>query len=319
MTTPVPAATRVVTLIREPTGTPRADDFAVVERPLAEPGPGAVVVRVRAFRVSASLLAMVGGGRERRGVPFPPVAVGDALYGAAMGTVLAAPSGGPITVGDTVIHHLGWRDYAVLPVRDCRMVPADVSPAVALGFGGTAYAALTRGTRVHPGDTVLVTAGGSAIGAMAGQIARILGAGRVLATASDRSRGDRLMAELGYDAVVTRDRPLDAQLGQAAPDGLDVVIDNVGGEQLAAAVRAARPHARYVLLGSLAGQLGGDSTVQLDGGLFAPLRITLRGYSSDDDPDAEAEWRERSAAWIADGQLVPAGATVGDSSAPPRR
>jgi NADPH-dependent curcumin reductase CurA len=89
---------------------------------------------------------------------------------------------------------------------------------------------------------VFVSAGGSGIGSMAGQIARRLGAGRVIASAGSREKAERLRGELGYDDVVIRGAgPLEEQLAKAAPDGIAVYVDAVGGEQLRAAVERRAP------------------------------------------------------------------------------
>lgn len=125
----------------------------------------------------------------------------------------------------------------------CKLIECrEPDPAAYLGHGWTAYAALTQGVQVKKGDTVFVSSGAGAIGSMAGQIARLLGATRVVGSTSSSSKARWMQEELGYDAVVTRDGgPMIAQLAKAAPEGIDViVVDMVGGEQLAAAIKLVR-------------------------------------------------------------------------------
>lgn len=315
----VPAVvSRAIALAAHPSGLPRPDDFTLVEVPLPAPGPGEVLVRNRCFRVSASLRVMISAEAEPiRGIPHRPLVPGDLIGGAALGEVVLAGPGAALAPGDLVLHHLGWRDHALVTESAVQRVGPGTDPAAALGHGWTAYAALTRGVEIRAGDTVLVTAGGSAIGSVAGQLARLLGAGRVLATTSTPAKARQLVDDLGYDAALARGAPasLAEQLAAAAPDGIDVLVDNVGGEQLAIALEAARPHARFVLLGSLAGQLAATGSGQqapavIDSALLPTRAVTLRGYSADDDPQAQAEWHARSRVWLRDGVLTLPHATV---------
>jgi 2-alkenal reductase len=202
----------------------------------------------------------------------------------------------------------------VVPVAEChrldRPLPHALDYIGYLGHGWTAYAALTRGVRINRGDTVLVSSAAGAIGSMAGQIARLLGAGRVIGSTSAREKADRLIGELGYDAAVIRQReqPLAQQLIEAAPEGVDVFLDTVGGAQLQAAVAAAREGARFVIVGTLSGQLatagtGRTALVELDSTQILLRKITLRGYSADDHPEARADWFVRLADWLRTGDI----------------
>jgi len=145
---------------------------------------------------------------------------------------------------------------------------------------------------------------------MAGQIARLLGAHRVIGSTGSQEKANRLVRELGYDAAVIRGaESIARQLAKAAPNGIDVVIDNVGGEQLQAAVAAAREGARVVVMGALSGQLAKEGTgrtapVQLDSFQLLLKKITLRGYSADDDPDLRQEWTNRFSQWLRSGSIT---------------
>jgi 2-alkenal reductase len=274
-----------------------------------------VLVRNRYFMISASIRQMVSEGAEDvPGVPFPALRPGDGLSGEAVGEVLAAPAGSGLSPGDMVLHFKGWRDIAVVPVAQCQRLDAPLPEPVGylgyLGHGWTAYAALTRGVQIRQGDTVFIAGAAGAIGSMAGQIARRLGAGRVIGSTSSRDKADRLVRELGYDAAVIRgsNRPFAEQLVEAAPAGLDVVLDNVGGEQLQAAVTAAHEGARFVIVGILSGQLAATGTgrtapVELDSAQILLKKLNLRGYSADDDPDVHDEWLERFESWLRDGSI----------------
>lgn len=309
--TSLPKASREVKLAVQPTGLPKPENFKLVEVPTPAPKAGEALIRNRYFRISASLRMMISEGAERvEGVPFPALRPGDTLFEETVGEVVSAPAGSGLSAGDTVLHNLGWREFAAVPINECTLVD-DTLPDVAahLSHGWTAYATLTRGVQIRPGDTVFVSSAAGAIGSMAGQIARLLGASRVIGSTSSLEKARRLVSELGYDGAIVRgEKPLAAQLAEVAPDGVDIYLDNVGGPQLQAAVKAARTGARFVVVGALSGQLAAQGTgrtapVQLDSFDLLLKKITIRGYSADDDPEVRSEWTHRFAEWLRLGDI----------------
>ncbi|GAA0411443.1 NADP-dependent oxidoreductase [Acrocarpospora corrugata] len=305
----LPDVSREVRLVAVPAGLPTPADFAVVETPVPVPGEGELLVRNRFFHVFAALRTLIGGSVA--GAPFPGLQPGDTLFGAAIGEVVAAAGDGGPRPGELVSHWLGWREYAVVPAAACSLLgDALPDPVAHLAQGRTAYGALTRGARVRPGDTVYVSGGAGSVGSMAGQIARLLGAGRVIGSTGSPEKADRMVSELGYDAVLIRgEDPVAEQLAKAAPDGIDVFFDNVGGEELRAAVAAARRDARFVLVGALSGQLseGGTGTtapVEFDSFQFLIKQVTMRGYSAQGDLGVQAEWLDRFAGWLRTGDVT---------------
>ncbi|MBV8924277.1 MAG: NADP-dependent oxidoreductase [Bradyrhizobium sp.] len=242
-------------------------------------------------------------------MPFPAIRAGETLRGQALGEVMVAPENSGLSPGDLVVHFLGWRDYAAVPVTQCRKVRDDLPDRVThLGHGSTAYAALTRGIHVRPGDTAFISSGGGAIGSMAAQIARLHGAARVIGSTSTREKADRLVMGLGYDAAIYRGgAPISQQLAEAAPEGIDVFVDNVGGEQFQAGVIACREGARVVVMGTLSQQLaagrGRGAPITLDSAHILMKRLLIRGYSADDNPEAQQEWEQHLGEWLRSGQL----------------
>nr|WKF61736.1 Putative NADP-dependent oxidoreductase YfmJ [Paraburkholderia busanensis] len=303
---PLPRYSRQVQLAAHPEGELQSTDFSIVETPLPPLMGAQVLIRNRSFRVSVSTRLMASrDAQEIKGIPFPPLKPGDALADAAIGEVIdAAPDCG-LRRGEIVMHPLGWRDYALVDAHRCTRLPRERVDATAyLGHGWTAYAALTRGIQIRRGDTVFVSSGAGAIGSMAGQIARKLGAGHVIGSTSSRDKAAWMKDELGYDAVVTRDDgPFAAQLARAAPRGLDVIVDMVGGEQLSAALSLARDGARCVVLGALGAELKRERSAcvalaEIDTFQLPIKGITLRGYSAcEDDAGAFDEWMRRLNEW----------------------
>jgi NADPH-dependent curcumin reductase CurA len=292
-----------------PDGLPKPEHFDVVETPLPAPADGEFLVRNRYFHVSPALRSLMSGGIPNAG--FPGLFPGDVLFGATIGEVVSAPEDSTLRPGDLVSHWQGWREFAAVPAA--QLVPlgdALPDPVAHLAQGLTAYGALTRGVQVKPGDTVFVSGAAGSVGTLAGQIARLLGAGRVVGSAGTKEKADWLVRELGYDAVIVRGAgPIAEQLAKAAPDGIDVYFDNVGGEQLQAAIASARQGASFVLVGALSGQLAADTAgtsapVEVDSYELILKRIKLRGFSGLDHPEVQAEWTERFAGWLASGDIV---------------
>ncbi|MFJ4920876.1 MDR family NADP-dependent oxidoreductase [Streptomyces sp. NPDC088725] len=308
MTAALPRTVREVRLAAIPEGLPAREHFALVRTPLPEPGAGQVLVRNRHFLVFPGLRTLIGG--EVDGVPLPPLRNGDVLFGPAVGEVVAAPSDSPLRTGDTVAHMLGWREYALVAAAECTLLDDTLPDPVAyLSQGSAAYGALTRLAGVRAGDTVFVTGAAGAVGSLAGQIARLLGAAKVIGSTSSSEKAERLISELGYDAVVLRGAgAIAAQLAEAAPEGIDVLVDTVAGEQLVAALGAARQGARFALVGALSGQMspqraGGSAPVEIDAFCLVVKGISLRGYSGVDHPDVEKEWTSRFGAWLRSGEI----------------
>ncbi|MET9900778.1 NADP-dependent oxidoreductase [Streptomyces sp. NPDC006446] len=311
MTAEPPPTTREIRLVHAPEHLPRPEHFALVETPLPSPGPGQVIVRNRYFLVFPGLRTLIG--RAPEGVPLPPVHVGDALFGPAVGEVVAVGPGCGLRPGYEVTHLLGWREHALLPEAECAPLgDALPDPVAHLSSGAAAYAALTRLAALRPGDTVLVTGAAGAVGSLAGQVARLLGAERVVGSTRSAHKAERLRADLGYDeVVVTGAAPFAEQLATAAPDGIDVLLDTVGGEQLTAAVGAARRGARFALVGALSGQLssdpgddGAEAPAEIDTFRVITLGVTLRGFSSADLGEAAGEWNKQFGDWLRSGAIV---------------
>ena len=308
-----PRISRQVALVAHPEGRLQSTDFAVTAVSVPPLGPGQVLLRNRWFRVSVSTRLMASRlASAIKGIPFPPLKLGDTLSDGAIGEVVATTAESGLLIGDLVLHPKGWRDYAVVDAQQCRVIQhASVEPAAYLGHGWTAYAALTRGIQIKHGDRVLITSGAGAIGSMAAQIARNLGASRIIGSTGSPDKVDWMKQELGYDEVIVRGGGsfLD-QLAKAAPDGIDVCVDMVGGEQLGGAILLARENARFVILGALVAELNAErpssiAPTEIDTFRLPIAGITLRGYSADEaDAGAFDEWLGCLRDWQHHGQIL---------------
>ncbi len=227
--------TREIHLAARPSGLPADDDFQTVSVELPDPGEGQILVRNTVLSVDPYMRGRMNDVKSY----VPPFALDAPLEGGAVGVVVESrdPSLSP---GDTVLHMAGWREHAVLPASAARTVDVDDVPDSAylgvLGMPGvTAYVGLTRIAAVKEGDTVFVSGAAGAVGSVAGQLARKLGAAKVIGSAGSPEKVAWLVDELGYDAAFDYHDGSPAKL--LAPHGpIDVYFDNVGGDHLEAAI-----------------------------------------------------------------------------------
>ncbi|MGW0882298.1 NADP-dependent oxidoreductase [Streptomyces sp. NPDC002671] len=282
-----------VRLAARPDGLPTLDHFEIVEAAVLDPAPGQVLVRNLFLSLDPGMLMLIAGAP----LPTQRYEVGEVMYGDAVGEVVASadPS---LSAGELVVHRLGWREYTVAEAGAFRRVDkaAYPSPSMHLGFGLVAYVGLMDAAELRPGDTVFVSSAAGATGSMAGQIARLKGAGRVIGSAGSADKVAHLTGKLGFDAAFDyHDGPVLDRLREAAPDGVDVYFDNVGGEQLRAAIEAMNVHGRIAVCGALNRQSAAHPD-EGPGDLLSVLakRLTIRGFTLWDHLDRAAEFGQWS-------------------------
>jgi NADPH-dependent curcumin reductase CurA len=192
---------REIRLASRPAGTPTGDNFALAEVNVPDPADGQVVVRNLIMSVDPYMRGRMNDVKSY----VPPFRLGEALSGGAVGEVIASASP-DLAVGDTVLHDLGWRDYAVVPARRARRVDPKAAPTLSaylgvLGMPGlTAYVGVVDIGAMQPGETVFVSGAAGAVGSVAGQIAKARGAARVVGSAGSAAKVARVL-ELGFDAA----------------------------------------------------------------------------------------------------------------------
>jgi NADPH-dependent curcumin reductase CurA len=304
--TEVPATSRQIHLAARPVGAPRLDDLELVKFDLPELGDGQILVRNTWMSVDPY---MRGRMDDVPSPVLPPFAIGEPLEGSAVGEVLVSRSPA-VPVGATVSHFLGWREHAVLNAAEATLVDTALAPPQAylgpLGATGlTAYAAVTDVAPVRPGDVVFVSSAAGAVGSVAGQLARKAGAARVIGSAGGPAKAAALVDVFGFDAAIDhRAGSGGEQLAGLAPEGIDVYVDNVGGDHLAAALDALHVGGRVALVGAISGY----NAVQPSPGpanlLQAVLKqITLRGMQVGAYLPQAGDYVARAAGWLADGTL----------------
>jgi NADPH-dependent curcumin reductase CurA len=242
-----------IRLARRPVGTPTDADFEVATISLPEPGAGEVLVRNTWMSVDPY---MRGRMYDRKSY-VPPFQIGEALQGGAVGEVVASNDPG-FQPGDRVMSMFGWREAFVAPAGALQKldVPAGVPEQAFLGVLGmpglTAYAGLLAIGEPKPGDTLFVSGAAGAVGSLVCQIGKIKGCTVVASVGSD-AKAEWLRGR-GVDHVVNYKTCGDllAAVSAAAPRGIDIYFDNVGGKHLEVAIETARPFARLVECGMIA-------------------------------------------------------------------
>jgi hypothetical protein len=293
-------------LAARPHGEPAPEDFRLVETEHPDPQDGQVVVRMLVMSVDPYMR-----GRMRAGKSYAAAwEVGETMKGGAVGRVVDSRSP-DVPEGALVLTDAGWRDVAVLDASQVRVLPdmPGIPPSYHLGVLGmpglTAWAGLFRVAAFQPGEDVFVSGAAGAVGSLVGQFARLRGAGRVVGSAGSPEKVAWL-GELGFSAAFDyHDGPVAELLAAAAPEGIDVFFDNVGGEHLEAAIGALRLHGRAAICGSISGY---NAVTPPPGprnmALLVANRLTLRGFLVGDHTDLRPQFLETVPGWIASGDLV---------------
>ena len=303
---------RQIVLASRPSGWPTEDNFAVTEAGRPELTDGQVRVRNLFMSVDPYMRGRMNDTKSY----VPPFQLGEPLQGGAIGSVIESRSP-DLAEGDLVLHSLGWRDEAVLPARHAQKIAAleGLSPSVYLGVLGmpalTAYVGLLDIAALKPGDVVFVSGAAGAVGSMVGQIAKLKGAARVIGSAGSDEKVSWLR-EIGFDAAFNYKAALVAeQLREAAPEGIDVYFDNVGGDHLEASLTVLNTYGRVAMCGAIAHYNATELPAGPHNlGLVIGKRLTLRGFIVSDHQDRTAAMVADVSGWLRDGKLFHAETVV---------
>jgi NADPH-dependent curcumin reductase CurA len=303
--TTLPASTREIQLASRPVGRPGPENFRLAESQLPEPGDGQIMVKNLYISVDPYMRGRMNDVRSYSA----PFALGEPLDGGAVGEVIASRSAAH-QEGDVVVHSFGWREYAVVDAAAATPARTDLAPASAflgaLGMTGlTAYAGLLKVAKFAPGDAVFVSGAAGAVGSLVGQIAKAMGASRVIGSAGSPAKVARLL-ELGFDAAFDyHDGPVREQLEKAAGSaGIDVYFDNVGGDHLEAALAVLNVGGRVAMCGAIA-QYNSTEPTPAPRNLMQAIgkQLTLQGFLVGGQRQHAREFAAKMAGWLADGTV----------------
>ncbi|MEO1964727.1 NADP-dependent oxidoreductase [Hyphomonas sp.] len=297
-------------LARRPVGLPQQSDFEKKTVEIGEPGPGEIQVQNSWMSVDPYMR----GRMYDRESYVPPFQIGETMTGGAVGRVTAS-NNPDFQVGDLVQSMNGWRTAWVGDPASAMAVklPSDTGlpDSAFLGVAGmpglTAYAGILRVAELKEGDTVFVSGAAGAVGSTVVQIAKIKNC-TVIGSAGGPDKC-AFVKSLGADHVIDYKQAkgaegLVAALKEAAPKGIDVYFDNVGGDHLTAAIEAARPMARFAECGMIAQYnetgtpVGPPNIIQVVG-----KQLKIQGFIVSTHADMQPAFLADMAKWIAAGQM----------------
>src|ERR1700743_3293094 len=240
---------RQVLLVAQPAGQLGTEHFKLANGAMPEPKDGEALLRVRYISLDAANRAWMHGATYRAAVEANTVM---AVGGVAEVVSSKAPSLAP---GDLVFGDTGWQEYAAVPAQHLSKLPQvdpTTHPLSAYGSAGlTAYFGLLDVGKPKEGETVVVSAAAGSVGSIVGQIARIKGC-RVVGIAGGKDKYHWLTSELGFDAAVDyKDGAVFKALRAAAPQGIDVYFDNVGGDILESCLPLMNNYGRIACCGAI--------------------------------------------------------------------
>ena len=294
---------------RRPVGPVKVEDFAYEEGTVPSPQDGELVLRTLYFGYDAAQrfwLTEQGAGY------LPPIKLGDPMLTGGIGQVVASRNPA-FKVGDIVEGLMSWQDYA--PVRTDGPIPLRVLPKAdypltwnmsVFGVNGlTAYFGVTDGLKVKSGDTVVISSAGGATGLLAGGIAKILGAAKVIGIAGGRDKCQWIVKNAGYDAAIDyKGEDLGKRLAELCPQGVTCYFDNVGGEILDTVLMHMANLGRILICGAIS---SGYNDTKVQGPVnymqICARQLTAQGILLPFYKDRIGEGISALAQWVKEGKL----------------
>jgi NADPH-dependent curcumin reductase CurA len=297
------SVSREIRLASRPTGWPTAANFSLVTTEVSPPSEGQVLVRNLFMSVDPYMRGRMNDMKSY----VPPYEIGQPLDGRAVGEVIESRADA-LKPGTIVASMFGWREYFVADAKQVRAIERPLEPlSIYLGVlgmpGQTAWVGLNLG-EAKAGDVVFVSGAAGAVGSVAGQLAKLRGC-TVLGTAGSPEKVRILVEELGFDAAFNyKDKGLADWLKSAAPDGIDLYFDNVGGEQLEMAISAMRTHGRIVACGSIS-RYNDSAPTPGPRNMFmiTGKRLTIRGFIVTDWVKQTPQFLDEVGRYVIDGKV----------------
>jgi NADPH-dependent curcumin reductase CurA len=294
-----------IRLASRPAGMPTRDNFEIACIDVADPGEGEVQVQNLWMSVDPYMRGRMNDTRSY----VPPFALGGAMQGGAVGRVVASRAQG-FAEGDLVRSFFGWREGFTAPAAmveklDLRGLPPQAFLGVAGMPGLTAYAGLLRIAALKEGDVVFVSGAAGAVGSLVCQIAKAKG--HVVIGSAGGPEKVAFLKEIGVDhAIDYKAEPdLGRALAAAAPKGIDVCFENVGGSHLEAALSNARLFARVAICGLISAY---NSTEPPPGPrnfvLILSKNIRMEGFIVSNHQDLEPQFLNDLSGWVAEGKVA---------------
>ena len=295
---------RQILLVEKPSGKLGPEHFKMVDGAVPEPKDGEVLLRTRLISLDAANRAWMHGATYRAAVEANSVMAGASISEVVSSKTPNLAPGDIVFAADT-----GWQDYAAVPAKQLSKMPK-VEPMTHLlsvfGIAGlTAYFGLLNVGKPKEGETVVVSAAAGSVGSIVGQIAKIKGC-HVVGIAGGKDKCNWLTSELGFDAAVDyKDGATFKALKAAAPKGIDVYFDNVGGDILEACLALMNNRGRIACCGAISQYDGVPSATGPRGvpGLIVVKRLIMQGFIVMDYMNERDSALKDLHSWVASGRL----------------
>lgn len=297
---------RQVHLISRPSGMPSHENFAMVEVELGPPAEGEVLVK----NLYMSVDPYMRGRMRADAVYAQAYGLNEVMYGGAVGEVLESADSS-LQVGDIVLNGAAWQDKFLAKANTVsKLEPFDRDQLSlylgTLGMPGlTAYVGLFKFGEPKEGETVFVSAASGAVGANVCQIAKLKGC-RVIGSVGSDAKAQWLLDECGADAVINYKTcgNLSKALAEAAPEGIDVYFENVGGDHLQAALNVMNPHGRIAACGMIASYNNAEPAPGPNNlMLIVGKKIRITGFIVSDHGDMREQFLAEMIPWIQEGKV----------------
>ena len=291
-------------LAARPVGNAKRSDFEYAESALPQPADGQLLVKTLYISLDPAMRGWMNEGKSY----IKPVGIGEVMRAGTLGEVVASNNAG-FKVGDHVVGNWGVQSYAAIAVDGLYKVDARLAPLPkylgVLGMPGmTGYFGLLDVGLPKAGETVVVSGAAGAVGQVVGQVAKLKGC-HVVGIAGGKDKCDFVVNELGFDACVDyKNGDLRAALKEAAPKGIDVYFDNVGGEILDVVLTQIRMKARIVICGAIS-QYNNTTPVKGPANYMSLLvnRARMEGIVVFDWAPRYGEAAKEMGSWLAAGKL----------------
>ena len=303
-----PRETRRIVLASQAVGLPTPGNFRIETVPLPDLTEGQVLTRTIYCSADPGTRSRLSAGASYAA----PLRIGDPIDGFAVGEVIESANS-RFAPGDIVATGGGWAEHSLFTGRGyIQKIPHTRLPLSywigVLGVPGmTAWFGLKRVGNLVSGERILITSAAGPVGATAAQIARAMGAARIVGTASGSEKAEWLKANAGLDAVVDYKATanLAADLAAASPDGYDVLFDNVGNAMIDLVIPMLRPRGRIVVSGQLAdyNALSAQASGLHNTRYFIASRLRMEGLVVFDDLKAFPAAQEELGAMIESGDV----------------
>lgn len=296
---------RQIQLVETPSGKLGQEHFKLEETPIPSPADGELLTRTHYISLDAANRAWMQGATYRDAVEG-----GQVMAGGAISEVVESKADG-FAPGDLVFADTGWQDYATIAAKAAQKMP-NMDPMTHLlsvyGIAGlTAYFGLLHVGEPKAGETILVSAAAGSVGSLVSQIAKAAVPDcRVVGIAGSDEKCQWIQDELGCDAAINyKTQPVHKALKEAAPNGVDVYFDNVGGDILEAALFRMNLFGRIACCGAVSQYDGAPPSAGPRGvpGLIVTKRLTLKGFIMSDFPEHLEKARSDLQSWVAEGKI----------------